>query len=845
MVFLLTFFIIQDLKPLQYIDPLDRMPTHYQEYIATQKGLPFSFKIVKAQTDARDNLVAIVVNDSLYPAIQGSINQYIQDLTDEGYSTQLIATLGGTPADIRSLLQAELPNGLIGALLIGDLPIAWWEESSYGEDYPVDFFFSDLDGSWIDANTNGLYDQHSAGGGDVQPEIWVGRLYASRLTYDSEVRLINDYFSVNHQYRTGALTLPNRGLVYNEVTWYPNDHGMGVLYNTVDVINNENTTTAYDYKNRLDQQYQFVHLIAHSSCWAHTFFLAGGVHGGGSVYGFEIPFVDPNAFFYFLNCCMAARFTEKNNLANWYLFSHSYSQVVMASSSLMYGISSLASLYGSLSNDSTFGDAFKKWHTANYYMFMGTLILGDPSLKVLNHPLQVQVKKPNHGSNLVRDWTTYQVENSQFVNGHPTIGYAQNRLWILWDSGRIVRSDTYGSFFTGSGFAPAESIAWHEYYDFFPAAATDNTGRLWSGWQSFRDYGQYDHFNIYTCYYYNNSWSSTQYVPPRGHWHDVQPTLAAGSDDKVWIAFKSLRDGNANIYVSNAQSGGSWVNSYALTQTQEDETDPAITVDQDNNVWVFWSSSGQGHYHIFGRKYTGTWQNIFAVDTSNFDNVSVQTAVDSLNQIWCVWHRWINNQADIYYAYYNGMQWSSPQPLTGDLGDDILPSITIDELGRPWVCWMSDRNDNWDIYYSYYSGGWNSPQAVTNDSHNDIDPAIISDEASHIWVTWTTDRNNYWNIYAAYSELTGIDEKKEQNNEVRVSRLKVRVSPNPFKETVLIESNIPCEVKIYMPDGSLIKRFDGSKRKYVWRPKGLAQGIYFAHIKSEIDEQYIKTIYLK
>jgi hypothetical protein len=838
--FLIGFFIFQQFQPLQYVDPLNRMPSHYEEYAATQSKMPFTCRIISTQDRARQDLIVIIVNDSLYPRIQGAISQYVQDLANEAYSTQLITTMGGTPEDIRNLLIAQVPNDLIGAVMIGDLAIAWWEESSYGEDYPIDLFFTDLNGSWTDTNSNGKYDLHT---GSVEPDIWVGRLYASRLTYDNEARLINNYFNVNHQYRTGALSLPDKGLVYNEVTWYPNDHGMGNLYNDVTMVNNENTTTAYDYKNRLDQEFQFVHLIAHSSCWAHTFFLQNELPGGGSVFSFEIPFVNPKAFFIFLNCCMAARFTEMNDLANWYVFSHSYTQVVIASSSLMYGVNSMGGFYSALSSDSTFGAAFKQWHQVNHDWFMGTLILGDPSLKVLSYSQGVvRTKEPYYSGYAAADWTTYQVENSQFVNGHPSMGYAQNDLWIFWDSGRIVRSDTYGSFFTGSGFAPPESIAWHEYYDFFPAAATDHSGRLWIAWQSFRDYNQYyDHFNIYSAYYFNDSWSAPQYVPPMGGWHDVQPNLAAGSDDKIWIVFTSFRDGNANIYVSNASSGSTWINSYALTQTLEDETDPAIAVDQNNNVWAFWTASNSGHYHIYGRKHTDVWHDAFAVDTSLANNAGLKAAVDSFNRVWLVWHRWVNDQSEIYYSYYDGAAWLSPAPITNDPSNDVLPSITIDGLGRPWICWMSDRDGDWNIYYSYYDNGWNLPGVVTADPGSDIDPVITSDDQSRVWIGWVSNRNDYWNIFASYTNITKIQE----HTPVVYQKPGVKIAPNPFSKTIRFESYKPIDIKIYNSAGRLVAKSKSSNGVYHWEPEGFSPGIYFAQIKTENNQEYVKIIYVK
>jgi hypothetical protein len=837
---LISLLIFQNFQPLQYIDPLDRMPAHYEAYAVACSQMPFTWKVISSHDAGRQDLIIIMVNDSLYPSIQSSVSQYIQDLTDEGYSTLVMTMLGGTPADIRALLIAQLPNDLIGTVMIGDLPIAWWEDGPYGEDYPVDLFYTDLNGTWTDTDSDGKYDSHT---GPTAPDIWAGRLYASHLTYDNEVCLINNYFHVNHEYRTGALTLPDKGLVYNEVTWYPNDHGMGNLYTDVTMVNSENTTTAYDYKNRLEQEFQFIHLIAHSSCWAHTFFLQYEQPGGGSVFSFEIPFVNPKAFFIFLNCCMAARFTEIDNLANWYAFSRSYTQVVIASSSLMYGIDDMPGFYTALANDSTLGAAFKMWHQANYDWFMGTLVLGDPSLKILS-PTQclVQHETPHYSGPATAQWTLYQVENSPFVNGHPSMGHGQDDLWIFWDSGRIVRSDTYGSFFTGSGFAPAESIAWHEYYDFYPAAATDHSGRLWVCWQSFRDYNQnYDHFNIYSTYYFNNAWSVPQHIQPMGGWHDVQPDLAAGSDDKVWVIFTSFRDGNANIYVSNADAGGAWSSSSALTQTPEDETGPAIAVDLDNNAWAFWTAANSGHYHIYGREYTGAWHDVFTVDTSRFDNAGLDAAIDSLNQVWLVWHRWINDQSDIYYSYYDGSQWLAPQSITSDPAHDLLASITIDALGRPWICWMSDRDGDWNIYSSYYDGGWTIPAAVTQDTAQDIDPVIMGDDQSEVWISWASNRNDYWNIFACSTDITDIRE----HDPVVHEQERILINPNPFSRIVQFTAPGPIEIKIYNSAGRLVLKTESRNGIYFWRPAGLSPGVYFARIQTGDSQEYVKVIYVK
>jgi hypothetical protein len=82
-----------------------------------------------------------------------------------------------------------------------------------------------------DSNGDGIYETHEAGKGDMGPELYVGRLYAHTLTYDTEADMINDYLEKTHAYRMGNLTLPWRALEYVEEDWYDMDVCLDQIYN--------------------------------------------------------------------------------------------------------------------------------------------------------------------------------------------------------------------------------------------------------------------------------------------------------------------------------------------------------------------------------------------------------------------------------------------------------------------------------------------------------------------------------------------------------------------------------------------------------------------------------------
>ena len=197
------------------------------------------------------------------------------------------------------------------------------------------------------------------------------------------------------------------------------------------------------------------------------------------------------------------------------------------------------------------------------------------------------------------------IDTTNYVSGRPLVACSQGRIRIIFDSGRIVRSDNFLTSFNGTSFTRPESIAWHDYYDLFSATCTDALGRLWVVWQSFRDYDQgYDHFQLFGSYYYNGTWSGALRVGAQAGYHDVQPAIASGTDNVVWCAFKSWRNGQGDIWVSNETNGGGWSAPVRLTTDSLDQIDPCVVVDHANRPWVFWQSQVNGRFRIQGRTAT-------------------------------------------------------------------------------------------------------------------------------------------------------------------------------------------------------------------------------------------------
>lgn len=820
MLALLLLLPTQTLRPLPYHDPAGRLPSSYGEYAATQSDAPFR-STTSPRIGGFDRLVMVFVNSNLKEALAAELDTWYQDITADGYSVKEVACCGGRAANLRQILTAHRDSGLVGCVMVGDLPVAWWEDSNYGEHYPIDLFFEDLDGSFADNDGDGLYDSHS---GSTAPDIWCGRIHATRLTYGCEEQLVRSYLQRNHRYRNGRLSVPRRGLVYNEVNWYPNDHGMSNLYSDITMFNDENTTTAAHYRNQLRLGYEFVHIITHSSPWVHSFFLAGDQFGAGSVFNFEFPALCPNVAFYFVNGCMSGRYTEKDCICNWELFAQPWAQALIASSQLMYGVNDVSPIYRSLACDSGFGAAFMSWYRTNYSSFRGTLILGDPTVHLdRTEQHSAPAIPPCYGNCARLDWSVHAVDTCNFVNGNPDIGCSQGRVRVIFDSGRIVRADNYCSYFDGTRFARPESIAWHEYYDLFPTCCTDASGRFWVVWQSFRDYSSYEHFQLFSSYWHNGTWSGVQRVGELAGYHDVQPAIASGTDDRVWCAFKSWRNGQGDIWVSSSQSGGAWSSPTRLSSDSLDQLDPCVTVDAQNHPWVFWTSLAGNRWQLHCRTYDGAWQPLVVIDTLG-DNTAPRAALDRRGRVWVVWHKWLAGRSDIYYSVLQDSAWTEPTALTATAADDVLPAIAATPDGSVWACWQSRETSQWDIYASQYTDSWSAPAPVTNDAANDYDPVITCDTAGNVWAAWASDRRGFWNIYAAVGPVTGSAELPGATTDG------FRAIPNPFRSQMVFRGPDRFEVEIFSVDGRSVAQLRATDGMARWTPERLPLGTYIARL---------------
>lgn len=437
--------------------------------------------------------VIVLSNEELYPAIKASVDQYVRDLAYEGYFAVVYTVLRGTPAQLRNFLKGKRP--FVGAVMIGSLPAAWYEDTD-GAEFPCDLFFMDLDGDWKDTDADGKYNEHTT---NVLPEVWVGRLWTPTAG-GNDAELINDYFSRNHRFRKGSFGCSCEGLAYVDDDW--SGFGdcaldMAIPAAGIEVVTDHTQTDGDRFKVELDQHRGWLQVCTHSNPGLHSF----KVPGAPTEYVYNTYLRDtnaPNAYFYNLFACSSALFTQAEYMAGWYIFDKAGGQVSngMAavgsakSGSMLY----FENFYAPMGTGKVVGDAYVDWwkclgltHDANeIHWHYGMVLLGDPTMNWFTGAVPIP-RTPRNGSvfdhfprTMRLSWNPVPIAGAKYRVEIDAFGAKNAGKWAAetgqtWLVSGLLNTTSYDHVFVG-----AQRGRWRV------RSIVNNISAPWSDWSYFR-----------------------------------------------------------------------------------------------------------------------------------------------------------------------------------------------------------------------------------------------------------------------------------------------------------------------------------------------------------------------
>lgn len=277
-----------------------------------------------------------------------------------------------------------------------------------------------------------------------------------------------------------------------------------------------------------------------------------------------------------------------------------------------------------------------------------------------------------------------------------------------------------------------------------PAVATDSQGNLWTVWDS----GPAGQREIYAAKH--DGQTTFAGVPVRltnlaGDRCD--PVVAVAPDDVVYVAWQDNRRGNWDVYVSRSSDGVTWQNAVCVTDSNDNQTRPAIAVDGANppRVYVAYEDDGAGNQNICVTSSTTSFatKTTTQVTSHATNQTEPALAVGAGNVAYVVWTDARNGLTDIYGA--SSASWTNVAFVTGS-GDQHSPALAV-EPGTSvlHLVWCDDAVGGSDILHAGSTGLPGSPLAgtcIVDDTSNagQSAPAIIavrdSFDNTHVYVCW-------------------------------------------------------------------------------------------------------------
>ncbi len=245
------------------------------------------------------------------------------------------------------------------------------------------------------------------------------------------------------------------------------------------------------------------------------------------------------------------------------------------------------------------------------------------------------------------------------------------------------------------------------------------------------------------------------------------PVLAAASTgSNVYALWLDPRNGDDDLYFARSiNAGSSWETAARVNHDVPGTIQrmPDLASDGTTMLHAVWVDQRGGPNAVYySRSSNGTaWSqevqiNDVLTSSAEYPAIGVYT-----NTICIVWQDFRNGTTDIYLScsYNRGLTWTADQRLNGDAAgtaNHSRPDVVVDSAGRIHVVWEDYRSGNSDIYYAYWNGTqWSHDTRIDRDpgSANQTRPSI-SVNGDNVMVTWK-DSRNATEVYANISTNGG------------------------------------------------------------------------------------------
>lgn len=206
----------------------------------------------------------------------------------------------------------------------------------------------------------------------------------------------------------------------------------------------------------------------------------------------------------------------------------------------------------------------------------------------------------------------------------------RSEVWLAWasydgfqDEVRLARYDNEKQRWSTWTQVPGVSgDVWK------PRLAFDEQGRLWTVWSQQVD----GNFDLYARWYDGTTFGPLQRLtsaPQSDFDHDV-----AFRDGKIHLAWQAFRGKQSDVYYM-AYEDGRWGQELLVSDSEQNDWEPAIAADSQGHVTVAWDTYDQGRYDVRMRRISsGEPGRVIKVAATERLEARPDLAVDSQDRLW-------------------------------------------------------------------------------------------------------------------------------------------------------------------------------------------------------------------
>ncbi|MGM0466002.1 MAG: GDSL-type esterase/lipase family protein [Acidobacteriota bacterium] len=214
---------------------------------------------------------------------------------------------------------------------------------------------------------------------------------------------------------------------------------------------------------------------------------------------------------------------------------------------------------------------------------------------------------------------------------------------------------------------------------------------------------------------------------------NFSPALNFSPSNDLWIAWVNYYGGENRLMIKNVSLKQKWlINSYS-------GLDPQLLFDSLGTLWLFWTAPFRHQDEILFTTYqSGVWTEISTLNRlPNVPHISPTAVIDHFNFLHVVWSAYDGEDYELYYSYWDGIQWSPEEKVTNNRNaSDSFPFMTLFYGEIPAVAWVKSSDRTQKICLTYKRGDeWHQEIEIPGSENVTSPPQVVSFQEK-TWVFW-------------------------------------------------------------------------------------------------------------